>query len=270
MTDFFDREVTVTWLRTSCVLIQYDGWTAITDPWFGRTMRGLPVFKKPGIPLEDLPKIDFVFASHLHRDHFDPRAIEKFGHSELEIVGTRGTSAFCRRHLAAGSARAVHDLWHWEQVEMGPFRVTGTPAEHTGPLPLEINLVIECGDEFTLFFGGDARWSDAYGEVAQRFPTIDLALLPVGGTLIFGKRTTLNPSDAVRVCEVLKPRWALPIHEGGEWLPVPPASWHPGRTKDFEEILLNSSCRTKPLRSDRGQKRPFMLAAKPGSTCNTE
>jgi L-ascorbate metabolism protein UlaG (beta-lactamase superfamily) len=252
-------KLTVTWLRTSCVLIQYDGWTAITDPWFGRTMRGLPVFKTPGVALSDLPKIDFVFASHLHRDHFDPRAVEAFGHPALEIIGTRGTAAFCARHISSGSIGAVHDLWHWEDHQLGPFRVTGTPAEHTGPPPPEINLVIECGDKFSLFFGGDSKWSPAFGQIAERFASIDLALLPVGGTLIFGKRTTLSPADAVRVCGVLNPRWALPIHEGGEWLPVPPASWHPGRTVDFEKQLLAAAGSTVPLRMERGVPIEFDL-----------
>ena len=63
--------VRVTLLRTSCLLIEHAGATAITDPWFGRSMRGLPVFRKPGIPLDRLPRIDYVFASHLHPDHFD-------------------------------------------------------------------------------------------------------------------------------------------------------------------------------------------------------
>lgn len=245
-------ELTVVWLRTSCLLLEYDGLTVITDPWFGRTMRGLPVFAAPGIPLEQLPPVDHVFSSHLHRDHFDPRAVSRFGHGDLEIVGTRGTRDFCERKLRPGSYKRVHDLAPWEDVAVGPFQITATPAVHTGPPPPEINLVIRCGEDFTVFFGGDARWSPAYGEIAERFSDIDLALLPVGGTLIFGKRTTLNPADAVRVCEVLKPRWALPIHEGGEWLPVPPASWHPGRTEHFEDQLNGSECSTVPVRVGRG------------------
>ena len=249
--------VSITWLRTSCLLIQTEGYTAITDPWFASTMRGLPVFAKPGIELADLPHIDYVFASHLHRDHFDPKAVTRFGHPKLEIAGTLGTQEHVARTVPSDRVGCVHDLWHWDEVQMGPFRVIGTPAVHTGPAPPEINLVIECPGGFRIFFGGDARWSSAYGEVAHRFAPIDVALLPVGGTLIFGHRTTLNPRDAVRVCRVMEPRWAIPIHEGGEWLPVPPASWHPGRCSDFEALLEKSSCNTGPVRLERGQKATF-------------
>ncbi len=119
------------------------------------------------------------------------------------------------------------------------------PARHTGPPPDEVNYVVELGG-WRVFFGGDARRSEHHAEIAARHPDVDVALLPVGGTLIFGHRTTLDPHDAVQVCGQLKPRWAVPIHEGGEWLSVPPASWHPGRARDFGRLLARSGLATRP------------------------
>lgn len=246
-------DIRVTWLRTSCLLIEAFGKVAITDPWFGSRMWGIPVRAKPGIALADLPKVDYVFASHLHPDHFDPDSVSAFGHSDLEIVGTLGTRDRVSKKVRPGAYSAVHDLWHWDEVQLGPFRVIGTPAVHTGPAPPEINLVIDCGDDFRIFFGGDARWSSAYSEIAERFAPIDLALLPIGGTLIFGHRVTMNPKDALRACRVLEPRWAIPIHEGGEWTSLPPASLHPGRCVDFERLVQSSSSPTQALRLARGE-----------------
>ena len=228
--------LSITFLRTSMVLIEYAGQFALTDPWFQMNMRGLPVFRKPGIALNELPRLNAIIASHLHRDHFDRDAVKQLCHPELEIAGTRGTAA--------------HDLAPWDETAIGDFKLTATPAEHTGPPPAEVNFLIECG-QWRLFFGGDARWSDAYRQIADRTGPIDVAILPIGGTLIFGHRTTMDPSDAVRACNYLRPRWAIPIHEGGEWLPVPPASWHPGRFKHFVSQLAASelpveSCALKP------------------------
>jgi L-ascorbate metabolism protein UlaG (beta-lactamase superfamily) len=219
--------VRITLLRTSCLLLEHAGRTAMTDPWFGRTMRGLPVFRRPGIPLGELPRIDCVVASHLHPDHFDRGAVSRFGHPALEIVGPRGTREHCAP-LSADRLAAVHELAPWESVTVGPFALTATPCEHTGPPPPEVNFLIDCGG-LRVFFGGDCRFSDAFTRIAERLPPIDVALLPIGGTLIFGHRTTMSPRDAVEACRILKPRVAIPIHEGGEWMPVPPASWHPGR-----------------------------------------
>tara|TARA_Y100001968_G_scaffold155462_1_gene142013 strand:- start:481 stop:1266 length:786 start_codon:yes stop_codon:yes gene_type:complete len=245
--------VRITLLRTSCLLIEHAGRTAITDPWFRRTMRGLPVFRRPAIAVRDLPRIDYVFASHLHRDHFHRAAIRAMANPEMEIVGTVGTAAHCR----ALQLRAVHDLAPWEQVEVGPFTVYATPCEHTGPAPAEVNFIIDLG-ELRLFFGGDCRWSSAFADIARRFPGIDVAMLPIGGTRIFGRRTTMNPADAARAAEVLKPRFVIPIHEGGEWLPVPPASWHPGRFAHFPGALERSSSTAQARVLEPGASAIFM------------
>ncbi len=249
--------VRITLLRTSCLLLEHAGATAITDPWFHRTMRGLPVFRKPAIALEDLPKIDYVFASHLHYDHFDRGAVRRFGHPEMKIVGTRGTGYHCAKvGLLPHKVAVIHDLAPWESVDVAPFSITATPCLHTGPKPDEVNFVIDCGG-LTVFFGGDCRFSDAFEQIVDRCPPIDVALLPVGGTLIFGQRTTMNPTDAVEACRVLKPRYAVPIHEGGEWMPVPPASWHPGRRRHFADALAASGLDTVPVVLDPGTAHTF-------------
>ncbi len=234
------------------LLIEYEGRRILTDPWFQMNMRGLPVFRKPGIPLDQVPRLDVLLASHLHRDHFDRGAAKQLVHSEIEIVGTRGTAKFC-----ADLGVPVVDMAPWDVHERGPFRFTATPAEHTGPPPAEVNFLVDCGP-WRVFFGGDARWSSAYREIADRSERpIDVAILPIGGTLIFGHRTTMAPQDAVRACNYLRPRWAIPIHEGGEWLPVPPASWQPGRNRHFTKGLADSGLPVQPCVLKPGQTAVF-------------
>lgn len=205
-------------------------------------MRGLPVFRQPSVSLERLGKLDAIVASHLHRDHFDKDAVKRLAHPELEIVGTCGTAEFAR----GIPVKRFHDMAPWDECDIGPVHVTATPAEHTGPPPPEVNFLLEAGG-WRVFFGGDARWSDAYRQIAERTGPIDVALLPIGGTLIFGHRTTMDPMDAVKACNVLRPRWAVPIHEGGEWMPVPPASWHPGRNQHFLKGLAHSGLPVEPV-----------------------
>ncbi len=244
----------LTFLRTSSVLLDFDGFRVLTDPWFGRTMRGLPVFRRPGIALDALPRIDLVLASHLHRDHFDLDAVLTLAHADLSVVGTRGTAAHCR-----GLAAEVRDLSPWEVTEVGPLKLTATPAEHTGPPPAEVNYVLEWRGR-RVFFGGDARWSPHYRAISERFPALDLAILPIGGTLIFGHRTTMNPADAVRATGLLRPTFVVPIHEGGEWLPVPPASWHPGRNRHFVRDLALSGLPSIPVVVRPGERVMFHQA----------
>lgn len=251
-------ELAITYVRTSSVLMEFFGDNGeptarlLTDPWFSMVMRIVPVFRKPGISLEDMPRLDAIVASHLHPDHFERRSVEELVHPELEIAGCPGIAEHCD-----GIGVKVHDVAPWATAQIGPFSLTGTPAVHTGPPPLEVNFLIDAGP-FRVFFGGDARWSDAYREIADRLDRpIDVALLPIGGTLIFGHRTTMGPLDAVKACNYLRPRYAVPIHEGGEWMPMPPASWHPGRNHHFVDGLKRSTIPVEPCVVAPGQTAIF-------------
>ncbi len=181
----------------------------------------------------------------------DRNAVKHFGHPELSVAGTVGTAAHCKG-LGVGP---VTELRPWEETRLGPFVLTATPAVHTGPPPPEINFVIQCGD-LHVFFGGDARWSDTFSAIARRFPPMDLALVPIGGTRIFGRRTTMNPRDAARACVALRARNAVPIHEGGEWFSLPPASVHPGRNRHFVRALrkVAPGCRPQVLAPGQSTK----------------
>ncbi len=242
----------ITFIRTSCLLIEHGGRAALTDPWFARTMRGLPVFRRPGVALDRLPPVDLVIASHLHPDHFDCAALARMKGRDLVVAGTRGTGERC----ASLPVQRVLELSPWEEAGVGTFTLTATPAEHTGPPPPEVSFMVGCGPH-RVYFGGDVRWSGAFAEIAERFPRVDVALVPIGGTLIFGHRTTMSPADAARACDVLGARFAIPIHEGGEWLPVPPASWHPGRRRRFPVELKRAGVATAPVVLEPGETAIF-------------
>jgi len=224
----------ITFLRTSMLLLEAEGARILTDPWFGMVMRIVPVFRKPGIPLDQLGHLDGVLATHCHPDHFERASVERLTHPRLTIVGCAGIE----KYTAGMVSGRVIGLRPWETADIGPFHITATPALHTNPPPPEVNYLIDVAG-VRVFFGGDTRYSPAFEAIADRGP-IDVALLPIGGTLIFGHRTTMNPADAVRAANILKPRVVIPIHEGGEWMPMPPASWHPGRNHHFVRDLARS------------------------------
>ena len=237
-------------IRTATVLLRVGELSVLTDPWFGRVMSGRKVLRLPAIEVAELPSIDVVLASHLHSDHFELGAVAELAriNPELVVVGPQGTAAFCRR---APHVRVL-EMAPWQELAIHDVAIFAAPAKHTGPLPREINFVFELGG-WRCFFGGDALLSEHTHEIAQRCGQLDLAMLPVGGTEIWLRRTTMNPSDAVRACEALKPKFALGIHEGGEWPAMPPLSRHPGRRAEFDRLLTASSSPTQPIARAPGQ-----------------
>ena len=238
-------------IRTSCLLLQHGGVSILTDPWFASRMSGRDVIRKPAVALTALPPIDIVLASHLHSDHFELQAVAKLLqlNANMVVIGTCGTAQHCRQI----EGLAVYDMRPWDELTIAGVSVMAIPAKHTGPPPREVNYVIELGG-WRLFFGGDARFSEHFAELADRTELIDVAMLPVGGSEIWLKRTTMGPDDAVRACKVLKPRFALGIHEGGEWPAMLPLSRHPGRRADFDALLRTDDGLTQPIPAAPGQQ----------------
>jgi L-ascorbate metabolism protein UlaG (beta-lactamase superfamily) len=198
--------VTITRITHSCVLLDFDGTRILTDPWFSERpgyYRGEPL----GIALDALPQLDGVVVSHAHYDHYDIDAFQAYPDKQVPIVVKRGTAGPA---LKVGF-KNVTELDPWETTTLGMVKVTGTPAKHGVP---ENTYVLESGD-FTVYFGGDTLLIPELNEIATRFPSLDLALLPINGLHIrplFNRKVVMSAQDAAELCAILHPRVVVPIH----------------------------------------------------------
>lgn len=198
--------LTITRVVHASVLLDFNGEVILTDPWFSQKpgyLWGEPL----GVTIGQLPKLAGVCVSHAHYDHFDMEAFSAYPDKEVPMVVKRGTSA--RAHKAG--FRNVTELETWETARLGSVKVTAAPARHGVP---ENTYILESGG-MTVFFGADTLLIPGLLEVAERFPEIDLALLPINGLRLkpaFNRQVVMSGADAARLCEILKPRIAIPIH----------------------------------------------------------
>jgi L-ascorbate metabolism protein UlaG (beta-lactamase superfamily) len=198
--------LTLTRVAHSAVLLDFDGVRILTDPWFTQRegyFQGEPVALAP----EALPHLDGVVASHGHYDHYDLEGLKGYPDRELPLVVAPGMAEAARE---AGFTR-VHELAPWQSVDVGGVKVTATPGKHGVP---ENTYVLEARG-FTVFFGGDSLLIPEMGEIARRFPSIDLALLPVNGLKVrplFNMQVVMTAEEAADLCALLKPRVAVPMH----------------------------------------------------------
>jgi L-ascorbate metabolism protein UlaG (beta-lactamase superfamily) len=229
----------LTLIRCSTVLLEWQAQRWLTDPWFGMHLRGLPVFRRPGQAPEALGTLDALLVSHLHADHFEPGAIARMRPVPSRIVAPPGAGA----HRATASFRAaLVEVAPWTSLDLGAgATLWAVPGPHTEPGPEEINFVLDLRGFGRAFFGGDARFhGPTLAAVAARFAPFRLALLPVGGTRILGRRTVMGPADAWRAARLLEAEVVVPLHEGGLWLSVPPLSLHPGRAAHLAAIAARA------------------------------
>ena len=90
-----------------------------------------------------------------------------------------------------------------------------------------------------VFFGGHARFDGAVlWEVMRRFGPFRLALLPVAGSRLLGRKTDMSPAEAELAGDILRATTVLPIHDGSGWLSLPPLSMHRGRFEHLEAALF--------------------------------
>lgn len=196
----------VTRITHSCVLLDFDGHRVLTDPWFSEKsgyLRGEPL----GIALEDLPDLEAVVVSHAHYDHCDMATFAAYRDRQVPVIVKRGAGRVVRRH---GFGRVI-ELDAGEQASVGPLTVSAEAAKHGVP---ENTYVLE-GHRRTVFFGADTLRIPELDSIAERFPHLDLALLPINGLQIrpaFNRRVVMNAEEAAELCGVLRPKVAVPIH----------------------------------------------------------
>jgi L-ascorbate metabolism protein UlaG (beta-lactamase superfamily) len=205
--------ISVTRVAHASVLLDFDGQYVLTDPWFSEKAayhHGEPL----GIPLAKLPHLAAVVASHAHYDHFDLETFRAYPDKTVPFfVGPE----MVQKAKEAGFVN-VRELVPWESAAVGELRITAAPGAHGVD---EITFVLE-GAGQTVYFGGDTRFIPQLREIHARFPSIQLALLPVNGLKvmpIIRKQVVMNPEEAAELAGILGAEVAVPTHYAfqGSW-----------------------------------------------------
>lgn len=216
-------------IGNATVLLRYAGFTILTDPNFlhqgdhvhlGYGIRSARR-TNPAIEMEELPPLDFVVLSHLHEDHFD-RMVEQKLNKDLPIVTTNHASD----GLKEKGFNSPHGLNTWETLNVvkgdAQIRITSMPGRH-GPgalaamLPPVMGSMLEFQTPagktgFRLYITGDTLVYDQIKEIPKQYPDIDLALIHLGGTKVFGVLLTMDAKQGVEAIQIIAPQTAIPIH----------------------------------------------------------
>ncbi len=212
----------LTWIGHATFLAHLDGVRFLTDPVFARRVSPL-AFAGPqrlvpvGVPLAELPKVDFAVISHDHYDHADLAAVRALAARGVRFVVPRGLAPLVR-----GVGGDAVELDWWQQVEVGGLRVHCVPAQHfSGRGLFDRNrrlwagFVIE-GPSRRVYHAGDTGYFGGFAEIGERLGPIDLALLPIGAYLprAMMQRVHMDPSEAVQAALDLGARSVIGMHFG--------------------------------------------------------
>ena len=218
-------ELHITFINHATFLIQMDGMNILTDPiWSERTspvsFSGPRRVQPPGVLLDDLPPIDAVVVSHNHYDHLDLATLKKItARDKPRIYTGMGNRAFLAKE---GIDRVEEmDWWQQEKTKDG-LTVNFVPAKHFSNRgmcdhnkTLWGGFVIE-SPAGAVYFAGDSGFGQHFEQIAQRFPRMRLALLPIGAfqPMWFMSPHHLSPQDALRAHFILQARTSSAMHFG--------------------------------------------------------
>jgi L-ascorbate metabolism protein UlaG (beta-lactamase superfamily) len=216
--------VAVTFIGHSTFLLRTAATVIITDPVFtsnagpfGRM--GPPRVRPPAIAVSALPPVDLVLVSHNHYDHLQPSSLRLFA-DRATYVAPLGVPGQLR--LPPEGGRKIHELDWWQSATIGDAEITCVPAQHFSARTLwDRNRTLWCGyvvrtGGVTVYFAGDSGYAPHFKAIGDRFPSIDVALLPIGAyePRWFMKPVHMNPDEAVRAHLDLRARRSIGMHFG--------------------------------------------------------
>ncbi len=167
----------------------------IIDPFFGASIRG----KQRSIPssgsVEKIVKADFVLVTHEHPDHFEKETVQ-------EIVRRTGAMVVAPRTVLSQvnvpENRKV-DVRAGDKFNLYGVDIEVTQAVHPQS-EYPVGYVVSSGGKRVYHAG------DTYEFAKMIDIKADWALLPIGGSY------TMDTLSAIKACEEMRPKYAVPIH----------------------------------------------------------
>jgi L-ascorbate metabolism protein UlaG (beta-lactamase superfamily) len=219
------RDMLVTWIGHSTVLVQTAGLNILTDPiWSERaspfSFIGPRRVRAPGVRFEDLPRIDLVLISHNHYDHMDLPTLRRLWERDRPMIVTSlGNDAVLR---GAGVESVARDWGESVAVRPG-IDVLVERVHHWGSRwGSDRNRALWSG--FTIrtpagniFFAGDTGWAGgSWAREAARHGPFRLAIIPIGAYLPRDvmQDNHVDPQESVGIFQALNPLRALGVHWG--------------------------------------------------------
>ncbi len=207
----------VTWIGHATMMIRDAQDVVLTDPHLTDWALTAKRRTAPAFRADEVPQPLFAVVSHNHYDHLDEDTVLALPADMLWLV-PMGLAEWFREH---GRNNVVELNW-WQSHSQDGWTAHCVPVQHwSRRIGQATNSTLWCGwmlesSSKRYFFAGDTGYFDGFHEIARRFGTIDVAMLPIGAYYpeSFLAYQHMSPGEAVQAFEDLKARFMLPMHWG--------------------------------------------------------
>ena len=222
------KELRVSFVNHSTVLLQTNGLNILTDPVWSKRVSPIPFLgpkrvHAPGIAWDDLPKIDVVLISHSHYDHLDIATVKKLAKRDDPLfVVPLGVDAIVEKHIR----NARFQVMNWSDS----FKVNedlilyAEPVQHWSARGFgDRNKTLWTGfvmnfPNGNIYYAGDTGYATGkvFKDTFSRHGKMRFAIIPIGAyePRWFMKDSHANPEEAVNIFKDIHAEHAIGVHHG--------------------------------------------------------
>ena len=173
----------IRYIYSACVVIQTEGYKFLCDPWIGVSAFEGAWGQYPKIdnPISAIGKVDYIYISHAHDDHFDPRFLRKY------LKEYPDAKVFIGETIPPILSK---NLDHWDipytvidkPVVLGDATVAVIPNQGYDEFNLDTSLVVKTRDACVVNLNDNPFDEEQIKKIKSICgDKIDIALLPYTG-----------------------------------------------------------------------------------------
>lgn len=211
-----DADLGVTRVVHGTVVVELSGTRLLVDPWFHSSLT-LRQAEALGLMPDALPTFAAVLLTDDDDDHFDESILTTMAASVPRAV----VPPSMRDRVAAVGFKEIVTLRPWEKATVDAVTITAVPTMSGAA---ENGYVVE-RDGIRAFVAPARTAPKALVDIATAFPSVDIAMLPIGGRRVMGVLREMDPAQAAEATATLKPKKVVPIGYGAQG--VAPFVWYP-------------------------------------------
>lgn len=172
--------IKVTYIYSACVLLETEDVKILCDPWFSDGAYDGSWYQYPPLdnPLETIGRVDLIYVSHIHPDHYDSSFLNSYlrKYPETKII-----IAPFKRNLLSKKMR-IDKIPHQivSESTFGGTRFSLLPNEHDW-FDLDSALVLQHGSQSVVNMNDNFFNQNQIYQIKKIAPSIQIALLPYAG-----------------------------------------------------------------------------------------
>jgi len=189
----------LTFLGHAGCFVQTRYGSVLCDPWFNPAYFGswFPFPRNDTLPASDLGEPDYLYISHLHRDHFDPAWLARNVSKQARVLLPEFGIDLLARELRTLGFRDLVETRHGERLDLAGLGVTILAMTSPADGPLGDSAIVLDDGSARVLNQNDARPGDL--EALHALGPFDAQLLQFSGAIWYPVAYDFPPEEKERL-----------------------------------------------------------------------